>query len=117
MMADLFGAIAFLAFMGWGVTLALLSRNHFREAQALEIEERVNARIDDRVGAVINRYRALKAKGTEGGAPEKTVLDDATEAEREKRRQKFMTSDMPDGDTEPFDFTLPLDGQPLSSVE
>lgn len=109
----LFGALAFLSMLGWGITNALTARNHLREANALDIEERVNSRIDDRVSAVLNRYRALKAKGTEEGGREKTVLDDETEAQNERRRQKLsMTESMPD------DSDLgSLDEQPLDSVE
>jgi hypothetical protein len=118
----LFGSLAFLALLGWGATNALhayaRAMGHFREAQALEIEERVNARIDDRVSAVINRYQALKRAKQEGGEkPGPTVLDDATEAERERRRQNLsMTDTMPGGDGYPFDLG-PLNEQPLGSVE
>ena len=94
----LFGALAFLALLGWGVTNALTSRNHFREAQALDMEERVNARIDDRVSTVVNRYREImagKKVATEWRQP--TVLTDAEEARREAVRQGLsMTGDMPE---------------------
>lgn len=118
----LFGALAFLALLGWGITNALNSYaraiGHFREAQALDIEERVNSRIDDRVSAVVNRWTALKrAKQDLNEKPGPTVLDDATEADRERRRQNLsMTDSMPE-DAEPFDFTLPLDGQPMATAE
>lgn len=117
----LFGALAFLALLGWGTTNALNSYaralGHFREAQALDIEERVSERIDKRVSEVLARYQSLKrAKQEPGEKPGPVVLDDATEAERERRRQNLSMTDSMPGDDDPFDIGA-LNEQPLTSVE
>jgi hypothetical protein len=96
----LFGALAFLALLGWGITNALTARNHFREAQGLEILERVNARIDKSVTEIIERYNQIMAakKAKAEGVAGKTVLTDEEEWEREKARQKLNLNAMPDFD-------------------
>lgn len=85
----LFGGLAFLALLGWGITNALTARNHFREAQGLEILERVNARIDKSVTEIIERYNQIVAakKAKAEGIAGKTVLTDEEEARREALRQ------------------------------
>lgn len=117
----LFGALAFLALLGWGVTLALIVRSlgehDFRNAQALELEERVSNRIDERIGAVANRLRALQKKPdgkTEEVPVRPTTEETAMEAER--RRQRILGQDPGDGEAfgEEFAFNATLGEQPVN---
>ena len=94
----LFGALAFLALLGWGVTNAITSRNHLREANALETIMKVRKLMDDDASAVLERYRELSAarRMTDNGKTQ-TVLDEDTEARREALRQGLsMTAGMPE---------------------
>ena len=107
----LWGGIAFLALLGWGIVNALTSRNHLREATALETLMKARRIIDDEVVAAVNRYRELtanKTKQEEGRAP--TVLDDATEALRERLRQGLSLADsMPDDQSLPPLGPMPIE--------
>jgi hypothetical protein len=84
----LFGALAFLALLGWGLTNAITARNHLREATALETIMKVRKIMDDDALSVLNRYRELMAaKGIKPDGSGKTVLTDEEEARREAMRQ------------------------------
>jgi hypothetical protein len=98
----LFGALAFLALLGWGLTNAITSRNHLREATALETIMKVRKIMDDDALSVLNRYRELlAAKGIKPDGSSKTVLTDEEEARREAMRQGLsMTQGMPDMEEE-----------------
>lgn len=112
----LFGALAFLALLGWGVTNALTARNHIREANALEVAAKIDGIITDRATEIFNRYWAIKNRQTTGGEETErttTVLDDAEEAKREARRQGLVASD-PGDDGGGFGS---LGDQPIPNVE
>lgn len=85
----LFGGLAFLALMGWGITNAITARNNLREANALDMIEKVESRIDDRVKEVVNRFREIAAakRGEQPQPKSPTVLDDAELERRERMRQ------------------------------
>ena len=101
----LFGALAFLALLGWGITNAITSRNHLRESTALQTIMQVRKIMDDDALAVLNRYRELlAAKNITASGNGKTVLTDEEEARREAMRQGLsMTSGMPEMEPEPLD--------------
>ena len=112
----LFGALAFLALLGWGITNAITARNHIREANALEVDVKIAGVITDRATEIFNRYWAIKnrqAKGGEDAERTTTVLDDAEEAKREARRQGLIAADPGD---EGAEFGT-LGDQPIPNVE
>jgi hypothetical protein len=100
----LFGALAFLALLGWGITNAITSRNNLREANALDMIEKVENRIDDRVTAVVNRFREISAakRGEQQVKSGQTILDDAELERRERMRQGLSLLDgLPEADDLP----------------
>lgn len=98
-----FAGLLVLSCLAHGISNALNSRNHLREAQALELEEKVSARIDERLRTALAVYRqSLVARG-ETPPPEKPpapLLNDEREAQTERRRQRInLIETLPEEDT------------------
>ena len=90
----IFAGLLVIACIGWGVTNALNARNNLREANALEVLDRISTKVDDKARSVINRYFELRKAKEVGRDPgDKTVLDDVTEYQREMQRQRLNLLD------------------------
>jgi hypothetical protein len=87
------GLVALLSLFGWAASQALfthaVAKLIFRSAEALEMEERVSAKIDDRSARVINRYFELRNRKNEQDEEKahepRNYLDLQAEYERRRR--------------------------------
>lgn len=111
------GLLLVLACMGWGITNAITARNHFRDAQALDLEERVNARLEDRISKAVNPL--LMRLRDRGDMPSDKmpppILNDAEERARELRRQRINLQEQPG--PEESDVTFPHLGEQPTGME
>lgn len=83
--------VACICLGGLGV---LTVRNNLREANALEVLDRISGKVDDKASMVINRWLQLRRDKEAGrDVSEKIVLDDATEYQREMQRQRLNLLD------------------------
>lgn len=114
----LFGALAFLSLLGWGVTNAITSRNHLREANALDIAMKVDGIITDRATEILNRLQALKKRKADA-SPERGPLPNTDEnAEKQERlRQHVNFAEIGANGASSLEFPGGLGEQPLDSVE
>lgn len=107
--AILVSVFAFASCMGWGITLALVSRNQLREANALEMQMKVRKLMDDDASAILERYKALlAAKNAKQDGRQTTVLTEEEEARREAMRQGLSFVDTMPDDNIPSLGDLPL---------
>lgn len=113
----LWGALAFLALLGWGVTNAITARNHARESNALETAMKVDGIITDRATEIVNRFMALKKREPQSkdGRQEPLANADENAALQEKLRQKVNFAEV--GANGEIEFPGGIGEQPLDAVE
>ena len=55
--AHVWAALCAAALLGWGVTLGLMSRASIQVANAFSVLEKMDARVDERINAILQRVR------------------------------------------------------------
>ena len=84
------GVLLILNLCGWSWFLVRFSQVRFEDAKALEIYERVEGRVDNRVNEVVSIARRRMAQATaqpDASSGASRILDDEGEAIREMKRR------------------------------
>lgn len=76
--ANLWAGIALLALGGWALTLFILNKSLMPQANALNVLQKVNAMIDDRVIAILERLKNRRSVPKIPGQPPAPADDQIT---------------------------------------